>query len=84
MLSQLGYSRLNAQRLQSHNSPLFLIHTHNIILRPRPLQLDPEHLNLSIPSLLHRVNDSLILRLKPLPLNLFDLLVAAKELLQIT
>lgn len=77
----LGYLRLNTQRLQSHNLPPLPINRNNIILRARALQLDPEDLDLPVPSLLDSIDDRLVLAFEALGSVLLDLLVAADEFL---
>lgn len=56
--------RLNAECLQPNNPALLLVHTDNIILRPRSPMFDPEDLDLPVASLLDRINDLLVLSLR--------------------
>ena len=77
-----GYLRLNTQRLQADKLPTVLIHTHNIVFCPCALQVDSEHLDLSIARFLNRIAYLLILCLESLLLDLFDF-VLTKQLLQI-
>jgi hypothetical protein len=76
-------SRLHAQRLQPNNPSFFPIHTNYIILRPGPINLYLEHLDLSISCLLHRVDDLLILAVETFGLVFLYIFVAAEQLLQV-
>jgi hypothetical protein len=71
-------SRLHTQRLQPNNPSFLLIHTNNIVFRPRPINLHLEHLDLSIPCLLHRIDDLLILAVKPFRFVFLYIFVAAE------